>query len=83
LAWKWLSRGKGHPITRRETGNAGGRAMRINYQGSKLTINDVSMDLFMKIVQTVEQHEADNDRKQKAEEWRSLAEEPGKYREIS
>jgi hypothetical protein len=70
-------------MIQRETRNAGGRHMRINYQGDKLTINDVSMDLFMKIVQTIEQHEAGNNRKQKAEEWRGLAEEPGKFVEVS
>jgi pyrroloquinoline quinone (PQQ) biosynthesis protein C len=48
--------------------------MKIIYEDSKLTIGDVSMDLFKKIIQAIEDHEAGKEEKQKAEHWRGLAE---------
>jgi pyrroloquinoline quinone (PQQ) biosynthesis protein C len=48
--------------------------MKIIYEDSKLTIGDVSMDLFKKIIQAIEDHEAGKEEKQKAEHWRALAE---------
>jgi len=44
--------------------------MKIIYEDSKLTIGDVSMDLFKKIIQAIEDHEAGKEEKQKAEHWR-------------
>ena len=54
--------------------------MKINYEGNKLTISDVSMDLFKKIVQTIEQHEATKKKEEKTEEWRALAKDGEKTR---
>ena len=45
-----------------------------------MTISDVSIDLLTKIIQTIEEHEAGNEREQKAEEWRTLAKEEEKTR---
>jgi hypothetical protein len=57
--------------------------MKINYEGNKLTISDVSIDLLTRIIQTIEDHEAGRGREQKAEEWRTLADEDSKLAEVS
>jgi hypothetical protein len=57
--------------------------MKINYEGNKLTISDVSIDLLTRIIQTIEDHEAGREREQKAEEWRTLADEDSKLAEVS
>jgi hypothetical protein len=49
--------------------------MKINYESNQLTISDVSMDLFKKIIETIEGHEAECRDEQKAERWRTLAKE--------
>ena len=54
--------------------------MKINYENNKLPISDVSIDLLKEIIQTIEEHEAGNEREQKAEEWRTLAKEEEKTR---
>jgi hypothetical protein len=59
--------------------------VKINYERRKLNVCDVSIDLFMKIMQTIEEHTRNDQRERKAEEWRALAMEPetAKWQEAS
>jgi hypothetical protein len=49
--------------------------MKISYEANKLTIGDVSWTLFKRIIQAIEEHEAESERDEKAEQWRALAKE--------
>jgi hypothetical protein len=55
-------------------------AMKINYEGNKLTVSDVSIELFKKIVEIIEDYEGAKKREEKSEEWRSLAKDGEKTR---
>ncbi len=52
--------------------------MKINYEGNRLTISDVSIELFKKIIEAIEEHKANKEREEKTEEWRDLAKEKQK-----